>query len=72
MNFILKNWCVLLLAKEQELRNNTGLKQMLKELFEQKAAGDEEDYISGLQHAGGLRKLLEKIVIENTGPLKAI
>jgi hypothetical protein len=65
MNFILKNWCVLIFGKQQDLRNNIGLKKMLKKLFELKAEGDEEAYISGLQKEGSLRKLLKEIVKEN-------
>ncbi len=65
LKFILKNWCVLLLTEEQELRRNSGLKKILKKLFELKAGGDEEDYIARLQRAGALRKFLEKIVKEN-------
>jgi hypothetical protein len=68
INFILKNWCVMIIAKEQDFRSNTGLKKMLKKLFELKAEGDEEAYISGLQQAGSLRKLLTDIVKENAGP----
>jgi hypothetical protein len=62
--FILKNWCVLLLANEQELRRNNDLKKSLQKLFELKACGDEEDYIFKLQWAKELRKYLEKIVKE--------
>jgi hypothetical protein len=65
MRFVLLNWCVLLLEEEQELRNNAALKKMLKNLFELKAEGDEEAYISELQRAGELRKLLEMTVKEN-------
>jgi hypothetical protein len=67
LKFILKNWCILLLTNEQELRRNSGLKKILKKLFELKAGGDEEDYISELQRATALRKLLERIVKENFG-----
>ncbi len=67
LKFILKNWCVLLLTHEQELYRNSGLKKTLKKLFVLKASGNEEDYISGLQHATELRKFLEKIVNENVG-----
>jgi hypothetical protein len=63
--FILKNWCILLLTNENELRRNNGLKKVLKQLFEIKASGDEAAYIAGLQRAGELRKLLERIVKEN-------
>ena len=33
LKFILKNWCVLLLSKEEELRNNGPLKKILKKLL---------------------------------------
>ena len=65
LTFILKNWCILLLANEQELRRNSRLKKLLKKLFELKAGGNEEDYIFELQQASELRKFLEKIVKEN-------
>ncbi len=67
LKFILKNWCILLLAKEHELRCNNGLKKNLKRLFELKAGDDDENYIAELQRATELRKLLERIVKENVG-----
>ena len=67
LQFILKNWCILLLSNEQELRHNSGLKKILKKLFELKARGPEEDYIAELQQAGELRKFLERLVKENVG-----
>jgi hypothetical protein len=67
IKFILKNWCILLLTYEQGLRGSSDLKKTLKKLFELKAGGDEEDYISELQRATKLRKLLERIVKENVG-----
>jgi len=67
LKFILKNWCILLLTNEKELRRNSGLRKILKKLFELKASGDEEDYIAELQRAGELRKFLERIVKENVG-----
>ncbi|MEP6514464.1 MAG: hypothetical protein ABJA79_11375, partial [Parafilimonas sp.] len=70
LKFILKNWCVLLLTNEQELRRNSGLKKSLKKLCELKAEGDEEDYISELQRATELRRFLEKIVKENIAILQ--
>jgi hypothetical protein len=66
IQFILKNWCVLLGNKMDELRPNTTLRKTLKKLFELKARGPEEEYIYELQHAKGLKKLLEKIVAENS------
>jgi len=65
--FILKNWCVLLLSNEQELRRNNGLKKILKKLFELKAKGSEEDYIAELQRAGELRKFFERMLKEYVG-----
>ena len=65
IQFILKNWCVLLGNKLEELRRNTTLRKTLKKLFELKARGPEEEYISELQHVKDLKKLFEKIVAEN-------
>ena len=65
LEFILKNWCVLLLAGGQEPRRNSDLKKRLRKLFELKASGNEENYISELQRAKELRNYLEKIVKEN-------
>ena len=62
LEFILKNWCVLLLSNEQEIRSNSRLKKKLKKLFELKANGDEEEYISELQKAKDLREFLEGIM----------
>ena len=67
LKFIMKNWCTLLLSYEQDLRRNSGFKKTLKKLFELKAGGVEEDYISELQRATELRKLFERIVKENVG-----
>ena len=61
MSFILENWAVLLLANEKELSSNIALKRSLKKLFELKAYGSEEDYISMLQKTAPLRKFLEKL-----------
>ena len=65
IQFILKNWCVLLDNKLEELRPNKQLRTTLKKLFELKARGPEQEYISELQHAKDLKKLLEKIIAEN-------
>jgi len=65
MQFILKNWCVLLDDKLKELRPNKRLIKTLKKLFELKAHGSEEEYIFELQHAKDLKKLLNRIVAEN-------
>jgi hypothetical protein len=65
LQFILKNWCVLLLSYERELRHNGQLKKKLKKLFELKANGLEEDYIVELQRADELKKLLKRMINEN-------
>ncbi len=67
LQFILKNWCVLLLSHEQELRHNSQLKMMLKKLFELKAGGLEEDYIAELQRARELKKFFQGMLKENPG-----
>lgn len=67
LQFILKNWCILLFSNEQELYRNSGLKKIVKKLFELKARGVEEDYIAELQRAGELRRFLERMLKENLG-----
>lgn len=62
LKFVLRNWCVLLLGAEPEATRNRKLKTVLKDLFEQKANGVEEKFISGLQRSTELRKLLEGVV----------
>ena len=64
MKFILKNWCVLLLTYEDVLRANGKIRTTLKNLFECKANGSEEDYIFRLQQAKQLRHLIQQIVSE--------
>ena len=65
LQYVLKNWSILLLDQEKELQRNQELKKALKKIFELKANGSEEEYITGLQRAGALRKILEGIVKEN-------
>ena len=65
MKFILKNWCVLLLTREDVLRANGKIKTTLKNLFECKANGSEEEYIFRLQQAKQLRHLIQQIVSEH-------
>ena len=61
MWFILRNWSVLLFSNEKALRSISGIKNLLKKLFKLKSMGAEEEYITELQRAGELRKLLEGI-----------
>lgn len=72
LQFILKNWCILLLSNEKDpawpagkLCLNSKLKKQLKKLFRLKAEAPEEDYITELQRATGLRKFLETALKEN-------
>ena len=62
IQYVLKNWSILLLNNEKELRNNGGLKKILKKLFDLKAGGSEEEYIYGLQHSVALKKMMEKVL----------
>ncbi len=64
IKFVLKNWAVLLLSREKELRSNKGLAKKLKNLLQSKANGNEEVYITGLQKSTEVRKLLEGIIKE--------
>lgn len=65
LTFILKNWSVFLMQDEDHLRRSSGLKRILKQAFQLKAEGDEEEYISLLQKTKELRTLMEKIVRQN-------
>lgn len=63
MNFVLENWCGLLLANENELRSNKALTNELKKLFELKANGAEEDYIVEMQRSPEIRRFFERLVV---------
>lgn len=60
-HFILKSWAVLLLTQEK-FPLNRGLRKTLKKLVELKATGSEEAYISALQKAGDIKKLMEGLL----------
>jgi hypothetical protein len=62
LQYVLKNWSILLLNNEKELRRNRELKKILKKLFELKAGGSEEEYIYGLQRAAPLKKMMERVL----------
>ena len=64
MHFILKSWAVLLLSNEKELRGNNPLKKILKKLFDLKAGGSEEAYITALQRSADLRNFVEGVINE--------
>ena len=62
IQYVLRNWSVLLLNNEKELRSNGELKKILKKLFELKASGSEEEYIYGLQRSVALKKMMERVL----------
>jgi hypothetical protein len=62
LQYVLKNWSILLLADKKELLSNSGLKKTLKKLFELKASGSEEEYIYGLQRSAALKKMMERVL----------
>ncbi len=62
INFILKNWASLLLANEKELRRNSSLRKLLKKLFNLKANGSEEAYVTALQQSAGFKNFIEGVI----------
>jgi len=66
MQYVLKNWSILLLNNEKELRSDGRLKKILKKLFEAKAGGSEEEYIYGLQRSVPIKKMMKK-ALDNIG-----
>ncbi len=67
IQFVLKNWSILLLNDGEELRSIIKIRKLLKRIFELKANGSEEEYIAALQQAGALRKMMEKVFKNNVG-----
>lgn len=64
MNYVLKNWAMILLYKENELQNNRILKKELNQLFTLKAAGRENEYIAAMHKAKAFRNYLQKVYKE--------
>ena len=62
MQYVLKNWSILLLNEEKELRSNSELKKILKKLIQLKAGGSEEEYIYGLQRSVALKKMMARVL----------
>jgi hypothetical protein len=62
LQYVLKNWSILLLSGERELRGNRELRKTLRILFELKARGSEEEYIYGLQRSVALKKMMERML----------
>jgi hypothetical protein len=67
LQFVLKNWCVILLSREDVLRRSGILRKLIRRMLFLKANGVEEHYIAGLQTSPELRKFIERI-IEDTLP----
>ena len=67
LQYILKNWCVLFFSNGEEPLLTSSLKKILKKLFELKATGSEEEYITLLQQAGELRKFIDNILKKYAG-----
>ena len=65
LRYVLKNWSILLLNQDDELLRNSQLRQSLKNIFELKANGSEEEYIAVLRYAGDVRKMLQNILKNN-------
>lgn len=61
MNYVLKNWALILLSKEKELQSNRILRKELNQLFKLKATGRENEYIVAMQKAKAFRKLIESV-----------
>jgi hypothetical protein len=66
INFVLKNWAIILISNEPELYKNKELKNTLKKAFSLKAYGVEEDYIAELNGSLQLRKFVENIIAVNS------
>ncbi|MCW5908032.1 MAG: hypothetical protein KIS94_09255 [Chitinophagales bacterium] len=55
--FVVKNWSVLLMANEKELRSDKVLQKQLRKMFLLKAGGSEEEYLKEMRR-GNLRKII--------------
>jgi len=64
--YVLKNWSILLLDQEDGLRSNSELKKNLKKIFELKANGSEEEYITVLQKSKELREMVQRVLKKNS------
>lgn len=60
--FVLQNWAVFLLCEEEELKSNKKMQRLLLTLFNLKANGSETAYITALQKATVLKRLMEQLV----------
>jgi hypothetical protein len=62
MQYVLKNWSILLSDSEAGFLSNGDLRKKLKNLLEIKAKGSEEEFIYGLQRSAGLKKMMERVL----------
>ena len=58
LQYVLKNWCVLLMNQYDELHSNKSLLETVKKIIFLKAEGSEEEYMMLLQNSQPLRKLV--------------
>jgi len=63
MKYVLANWAVLLFNKRSGLPKTVSVKRKLKKMFELKANGREEDFITALQELEELKEYLKTLVI---------
>ena len=68
IQYIMRNWCVILMRNESGLRGNKPLIEVLKKAFVLKAHGSEEDYMRELQRSVLLKKFIEGIIKEHILP----
>ncbi len=61
MDYVLRNWAVLLFNKKTGLPLTAAVKKNLKKLFALKAGGTEDAYITALQEFGKLKVYLESL-----------
>lgn len=66
LQYVLKNWCVILMADPSALLSDKSLLKSLRTLFLLKAKGNEEEYIYLLQSNDRLKKLVQADLTFNT------
>ena len=64
LQYVMKNWCVILMSDTSALHFDKPLIEQLKKLFLFKAQGSEEDYMRLLQSSKELRKLLKASALD--------
>ncbi len=61
MQYVLRNWALILLYKEEELQQNRLLRNEINRLLTLKATGRENEFIAAMRKAKAFRKYLESI-----------